>query len=405
MSGTYSSDLNYGKGTDMAGRAFPEIKKHLGFGMMRLPMKEVHEDGAEKPVRIIDNDEVCKMVDTFIDNGFNYFDTAHGYHNGLSEIAVRECLSSRHDRSEYILTDKLTDEYFRTEEEIRPFFESQLEACGVEYFDFYLMHAQDAENFKHFRKCRGYETAFELKKEGKVRHVGLSFHDKAEVLDMILSEYPEVEIVQIQINYLDDEDPVVESRKVYEVCRRHGKPVLVMEPVRGGNLVKLPEAGQAILDSLRAETGSSCSNAGYAVRFAAGFDGMEVVLSGMSNFEQMTDNISSMKDLVPLTEKECSALYKVADAFRALGAIPCTACRYCIEENHCPMNIDIPGIFKCYNSMLLFNESFPWMNYGLVTSGEHGKASECVECGMCEGVCPQHLEIRELLKKAAAMFE
>lgn len=388
----------------MGNRSFPEIKKHLGFGMMRLPMKDA-QDAEGKAVKVIDNDLVCDMVDAFIANGFNYFDTAHGYHNGLSEIAIRECLTSRHDRSEYLLTDKLTDEYFKCEEDIRPFFESQLEACGVDYFDFYLMHAQDAENFEFFKKCRAYETAFELKKEGKVRHVGFSFHDKAEVLDKILTEYPEVEIVQIQFNYLDYEDLLVESRKVYEICRKHGKPVLVMEPVKGGHLVRLPEAGQKLMDDMREKTGSDCSNAGYAVRFAAGFDGMEVILSGMSDMEQLEDNMKYMKDFTPLTADECDVLFKVADTFRDLGSIPCTACRYCIEENHCPMSIRIPDIFNCYNKMLLFNEALPWMNYDLVTSGDNGKASDCIGCGMCEGVCPQHLEIRSLLKKAADMFE
>ncbi len=379
----------------MADRYFPEIKKHLGFGMMRLPMN------GDK----IDNATVCNMVDAFIDNGFNYFDTAHGYHNGLSEIAIRECLTSRHDRSEYLLTNKLTDEYFKSEEDIRPLFESQLEACGVDYFDFYLMHAQNATNFEFFKKCRAYETAFELKKEGKVHHVGLSFHDKAVVLDKILTEYPEVELVQIQFNYLDYEDVSVESRKVYEVCRKHGKPVVVMEPVRGGNLVKLPEAGQKLLDDLRSETGSDCSNAGYAIRFAAGFEGMEMILSGMSDMAQIEDNMSCMKDFDPLTEKEIEALLDVAESFRALGAIPCTGCRYCIEENHCPMNIRIPSIFNVYNNKLMFNQEYPWSNYATVTADDKGKASDCIECGMCENVCPQHLEIRELLKKAAAMFE
>ena len=379
----------------MADRYFTEIKKHLGFGMMRLPMN------GDK----IDNAKVCDMVDAFLDNGFNYFDTAHGYHNGLSEIAIRECLTSRHDRSEYLLTNKLTDEYFKSEEDIRPLFESQLEACGVDYFDFYLMHSQNGEAFEKFKKCKAYETAFELKKEGKVHHVGLSFHDKAVVLDRILTEYPEVEIVQIQFNYLDYEDVSVESRKVYEVCRKHDKPVVVMEPVRGGNLVKLPEAGQKLLDGLRSETGSDCSNAGYAIRFAAGFEGMEMILSGMSDMAQIEDNMSYMKEFVPLTAKEKETLLAVAESFRALGAIPCTGCRYCIEENHCPMNIRIPSMFTVYNNKLMFNQEYPWSNYATVTADDKGKASDCIECGMCENVCPQHLEIRNLLKKVAGMFE
>ncbi len=383
----------------MKNREFKEIKKHLGFGMMRLPMK----DGK------IDNKETCRMVDRFLERGFNYFDTAHGYHNGLSEVAVRECLSSRHDRSEYLLTNKLTDEYFKSEEEIRPLIDSQLAACGVEYFDFLLMHAQNAKNFEYFKKCRAYETAFDLKAEGKVRHVGLSFHDKAVVLDRMLTEYPEIEIVQIQFNYLDYESVDVESRKVYEVCRKHGKPVLIMEPVRGGNLVNLPDEAQKVFDELRAETGSDCSNAGYALRFAAGFEGIEVVLSGMSNMDQMEDNLdifsSDNGEFAPLSEEELAAVNKVSDVFASLGAIPCTGCRYCIEENHCPMEIKIPSLFSCYNDVVLFGKEDPWCTYASVIEGGSGKPGDCIECGMCEAVCPQHLEIRDLLKKVADKFE
>ena len=381
-------------------RAFKEIKGHLGFGMMRLPMK----DGA------IDNETVCTMVDRFIDRGFNYFDTAHGYHDGKSEIAVREWLTSRHERSEYLLTDKLTDEYFKSEEDIRPLIQQQLDTCGVEYFDFLLMHNQNSKNFGFFKECRAYETAFELKKEGKVRHVGLSFHDKAEMLDRILNEYPQIEIVQIQFNYLDYESLEVESRKVYEVCRKHNKPVLIMEPVRGGNLVKLPEEAQKVFDELRSETGSDCSNAGYALRFAAGFEGIEVVLSGMSNIEQMEDNLNVFSadgenGFIPFNDLEYAAVEKVAGIFNAKGVIPCTQCRYCIEENHCPMEIRIPSLFSSYNRKIMFDEVLPWMTYEMLTSEGHGKASDCIECGMCESVCPQHLEIRDLLKKVAERFE
>jgi len=383
----------------MNNRAFGEIKKHLGFGMMRLPMKD------DK----IDNEQTCAMVDRFIERGFNYFDTAHGYHNGMSEVAVRECLTSRHDRSEYLLTDKLTDEYFKSEEDIRPLIDSQLEACGVEYFDFLLMHAQSARNYDFYKKCRAYETAFALKAEGKVRHVGISFHDKAEVLDRILNDYPEVEIVQIQFNYFDYESVSVESRKVYEVCRRHGKPVLVMEPVRGGNLVDLPDAAQKVFDELKAETGSSCSNAGYALRFAAGFDGIEVVLSGMSDMDQMEDNLDTFSccdgDFAPLDEKEQEAVRKVSDVFGSMGAIPCTGCRYCVEENHCPMEINIPSFFSGYNGKVVFGKVNPWETLEVIVKRGSGKPSDCIECGMCEAVCPQHLEIRELLKKVAEKFE
>ena len=231
------------------------------------------------------------MVDTFLEQGFNYFDIAHGYLNGKSELALKECLTSRHKREEYILTDKLTMPYFNKKEDIRPFFESQLEACGVEYFDFYLMHAQSKDIFAHFKKCHAYETALELKEEGKIRHFGISFHDKAEVLEEILKEYPQIEVVQIQFNYVDYEDPAVESRKCYEVCRKYNKPAIIMEPVKGGNLVNLPEDARKILDDLHGG-----STASYAVRFAASFEGVMMVLSGMSNLEQMKDNLSYMKE-------------------------------------------------------------------------------------------------------------
>ena len=217
-----------------------KVKKNFGFGCMRLPMNGDQVDIAE----------TTRMVDEFLAQGFNYFDTAHGYIGGKSELALKECLTSRYPREAYSLTDKLTDSYFKTEADIRPFFESQLEACGVDYFDFYLMHAQNADNFKKFKACRAYETAFALKAEGRIRHVGLSFHDRAEVLDQILTEYPQIEVVQIQFNYLDYDDIAVQSRKCYEVCRKHGKPVLVMEPVKGGSLVNLPEEAKKVLDDL-----------------------------------------------------------------------------------------------------------------------------------------------------------
>ena len=269
------------------------IKKNFGFGCMRLPM--IGEE--------VDIEQTKQMVDAFLDAGFNYFDTAHGYIQGKSEKALKTCLTSRYPREKYILTDKLTANYFKTEADIRPFFESQLEICGVEYFDFYLMHAQGLVNYDHFKECRAYETAFALKKEGKIRHVGISFHDRAEVLERILTEYPEIEVVQIQFNYVDYDDPAVQSRKCYEVCRKFNKPVIVMEPVKGGNLVNLPEDAKAVLEDLHG--GSPVS---YAIRFVAGFPGMMMVLSGMSSMEQMKDNLSCMKDFQPLNETELEAV-------------------------------------------------------------------------------------------------
>lgn len=372
-------------------KSFPEIKTFFGFGCMRLPMK-----GTE-----VDIEQFKEMTDYFIENGFNYFDTAHGYIDGKSELAIKEALTSRYSRDKYLLTDKLTEPYFNKEEDIRPFFQSQLDACGVEYFDFYLMHAQNATNFEKFKKCNAYETAFKLKEEGKIKHVGLSFHDKAEVLDKILTTYPQIEIVQIQFNYVDFEDPGVQSKKVYDVCRKHNKPVIVMEPVKGGSLIKLPDEAQKVYD----EMPSGLSNASYAIRFAAGFDGIRVVLSGMSDMAQMKDNVSFMKDFKPLDESEMGAVAKVTGIYKGLDVIPCTACHYCVEENHCPMSIKIPELFACLNTKKIFNDWNQNMYYNALTTDGAGKASDCIGCGGCESVCPQHLEIRDLLTKVAAEFE
>ncbi len=369
---------------------FDNVKKNFGFGCMRLPMLE---GGKE-----VDLEETKRMVDTFLEQGFNYFDTAHGYLEGKSELAIKECLTKRHKREEYILTDKLTMAYFQKQEDIRPFFESQLEACGVDYFDFYLMHAQSKDIFEHFKKCHAYKTALELKKEGKIRHFGISFHDKAEVLEEILKEYPQIEVVQIQFNYLDYEDPAVQSKKCYEVCRKYQKPVIVMEPVKGGNLVNLPDDARQILDDLKGG-----STASYAIRFAASFDGIMMVLSGMSNLEQMKDNLSYMKDFQPLNDTELAAVKAVADVFHSKHMIPCTACRYCVEG--CPQHISIPDLFACMNAKTVFHDWNADYYYNMVHTVHNGKASACVKCGKCEKVCPQHLQIRELLEGVAKEFE
>jgi hypothetical protein len=364
------------------------IKKNLGFGCMRLPMQ-----GEE-----VDYEEFSKMVDLFLENGFNYFDTAHGYVSGKSEIALRECLTKRYPRERYILTDKLTTVYFKKEEDIRPVFEEQLAACGVEYFDFYLMHAQSEEIFAKFKQCHAYEKAFELKKEGKIRHVGISFHDTAEILEQILTEYPQIEVVQIQLNYIDYEDVAVQSRKCLEVCQKFNKPVIVMEPVKGGNLVNLPAEAQAVFDALQGG-----SNASYAIRFAASCPQVMMVLSGMSNLEQIQDNTSFMEKFVPLNDDEREAVEKVCQILRAQNTIPCTACRYCTDG--CPRKILIPDLFACMNAKKVFNDWNQDYYYNEVYTVNNGKASACIKCGKCETICPQHLNIRELLQDVAKEFE
>jgi predicted aldo/keto reductase-like oxidoreductase len=373
----------------MENEFFSNIKNKFGFGCMRLPMVDGEVDTAE----------FTRMVDAFLDAGFNYFDTAHGYLGGKSEIALRECLTKRYPRERYILTNKLTNFFFQKEEDIRPFFESQMEACGVSYFDFYLMHAQSEDHFAYFKKCRAYETALELKAEGKIKHFGISFHDRAAVLEKILVEYPQIEVVQIQFNYVDYEDAAVESRKCYEVCQKYGKPVIVMEPVKGGSLVNLPQEAKGVFDSV----GNGLSYASYAIRFAAGFDQIMMVLSGMSDLEQMQDNLSYMRDFKPLSETERAAVDKVCEIFRGLGAIPCTACRYCTAG--CPKHISIPDLFSCMNAKQIFKDWNQDWYYNEVYTKNGGKASDCIKCGKCEKACPQHLEIRKLLEMVADVFE
>ena len=373
----------------MKNKFFPEINGKFGFGCMRLPMVNGE----------VDMPQFCEMVDAFLDSGLNYFDTAHGYLSGKSELALREGLTSRYPRDRYILTNKLSTHFFTQEDQIRSLFEEQLRACGVEYFDFYLMHAQDGEIFEKYKRCRAYEIALELKEEGKIRHFGISFHDRAEVLDRILTEYPQIEAVQIQFNYLDYEDPSVESRKAYETAEKHGKPVIVMEPVKGGSLVNLPEEAQRVLDDLHGG-----SNASYALRFAAGFENMMMVLSGMSTLEQIRENVAFMAEPVSLNEEEQEAIRRVREIFSSLNMIPCTACHYCVLDNDCPKNIPIPELFSCYNLKTTFH-SWNQDYYYTIQTRDRGKASECLKCGKCERICPQHLEIRKLLVQVAQEFE
>lgn len=357
---------------------FPEIKKNFGFGMMRLPM-----NGDQ-----VDISATIEMVDAFLEAGFNYFDTAHPYIGGQSEDAIKTCIADRYPRDRFILADKLSGGCFEKEEDIRPLFRKQLEKCGVEYFDFYLMHALSADRHVMYQNTRAYDIAQELKAEGKVRHVGMSFHDTAEVLDKILTDRPELEFVQLQLNYVDWEDPRVQARACYEVCRKHNKPVIVMEPVKGGSLVNLPEKALAMMEN---------SPASYAIRYAAGHEGIMMVLSGMSNQEQMEDNLSFMTDFLPLNDQEQETVAKVRTLYQAQHRIPCTACRYCTDG--CPAGIPIPEIFACMNDKRQ-EKGEPEKVYAAFENN----ASACVGCGQCENVCPQHLQIRDLLTEVAQTF-
>ncbi len=363
--------------------------KNFGFGCMRLP--KIGEQ--------VDYAEFTRMVDAFMAQGFTYFDTAHVYIGGQSETALRDCLVRRYPREAFQLTDKLSGSRFQKEEDILPLFQRQLEACGVEYFDYYLMHAQNATVDKKFTAAHAYEICTRLKEEGKIRHLGISFHDKAEVLDHLLVKHPEIEVVQIQFNYVDYEDASIQSRKCYEVCRRHNKPILVMEPVKGGSLVNLPPQALAVLEEL-----GGGSPASYAIRYAASFPGVFMVLSGMSDLPQMLDNLSYMKDFQPLSPEEFAAIDRVREIYWRQDLVPCTGCRYCVEG--CPRQIPIPELFTCLNALKqegVFD--FAQTNAYQLATEDRGKASDCIGCGKCENICPQKLRIRRLLETVAARFE
>ena len=361
-----------------------EVKRNFGFGCMRLPMK-----GDE-----VDFEHVNRMVDLFISEGFNYFDTAHGYIDGKSERAVKKCLTDRYARDQYVLANKLSDWYFKTEAEVLPFFEQQLEICGVSYFDYYLFHALNRNNYQKHKECNCFEIVRQLHREGKVKHIAMSFHDTADVLDMILTEQPDIEVVQLQINYLDYDDPGVQSKACYDVAVKHGKKVIVMEPVKGGALVNLPPAGVEVFEAL-----GDAAPVSYALRYAASFPEVFMVLSGMGDMDMMRANIKTMHPFRPLSEQELAATDKVREIIRRYKQIPCTKCRYCTEV--CPKHVPIDRLFAMYNEYALARVTKKQAAKNMATLD--GKATDCIECGKCEKICPQGINIKERLKTLAKM--
>ncbi len=363
---------------------FEKVKRNFGFGCMRLPMTDGEVDKAE----------FCKMIDAFIEAGFNYFDTAHGYIEGKSEKAIRDCLTSRYDRDSYVLANKLSDWFVKTEADVRPLFEEQLKICGVDYFDFYLFHAVNRNSYKKHRELKSFETISALKSEGKIKHVAMSFHDTADILDMILSEQEQIEAVQLQLNYLDYDDPGVQSKKCYDVAVAHGKKVIVMEPVKGGALVNLPPAALAEFEAL-----GDAPPVSYALRYAASYPEVFMVLSGMGNMEMIESNIKTMYPFTPLNELELAVCDKVRGIIRQYNHIPCTACKYCADV--CPKSIPVADLFAAYNEYALARVSKKDTKAKLEAFDI--KASDCIECGACEDICPQSIEIRQKLQRLAKM--
>lgn len=371
--------------------------KKLGFGLMRLPAV----DEADKSK--VDVERVCHLADRFLAEGFTYFDTAACYHSGNSEQAFRGAVAKRYPREAYTITDKLSLFMLKEASEMPGFFEKQLENCGVEYFDYYLLHSLDEGAAKQAEEWGAFDFMLEKKAKGLVKHVGFSFHDKAEVLDKILTRHPEMEYVQLQLNYADWEDSEVQSRKCYEVCVKYGKPVLVMEPIKGGMLANVPAEAEALLKGARPEM----SVASWAIRFAASQENVFMVLSGMSDEQQVEDNLSYMKDFAPLSDEEKDLVAKSAAIIKSKEKVPCTGCRYCTDG--CPMKIAIPDYFKLLNRISMFGEgqlaSVKSIYKDRTEKEGHGKASDCVGCRQCEEHCPQHLPITEYLEEAAKTFE
>lgn len=371
--------------------------KKLGFGLMRMPLLNSSDQTS------VDVEQVKKMVDMFIERGYTYFDTAWMYHDYQSENVVKMALTSRHPRDSFTLTTKLHSGYFETLEDRDKIFNKQLEKTGVEYFDYYLLHAIDSTTFNKYEEFDCFNWLADKKEKGLIKHMGFSFHDSAEMLDKILTKYPQVEFVQLQINYLDWESQWVQSRACYETARKHNKPVIIMEPIKGGTLAKLPEAAEIILKNYAPD----CTPASWALRFVATLPGVMMVLSGMSDINQLDENTKLFDSFKPMTDEERKICFEVAEVINKKITIPCTACSYCTEG--CPMNIAIPQYFSMYNEdMREHLEEKGWTvnfsNYDVVTS-KHGKAKDCIECGQCENACPQHLPIIKYMKDVSKHFD
>ena len=370
--------------------------KKLGFGLMRLPLTDPN-DGASVDVELLKT-----MVDAFLEKGFTYFDTAWMYCGFQSECAIREALVKLHPRDSYTLADKLHAGFLKTKEDRERIFQEQLRKTGVDYFDYYLLHDVGTDHYKTYQELDCFRWLEEKKAQGLARHIGFSYHDNAELLDRVLTEHPEVEFVPLQLNYLDWDSEGVQSRKCYETAVKHGKPVIVMEPVKGGTLARVPESVEKMFREARPEM----SIPSWAIRFAASLEHVMVVLSGMSNMEQLLDNTDYMADFQPLSAQEQALVKKAVDAINSTIVIPCTGCSYCTEG--CPQRIAIPKYFSLYNADLQEIKEKSWRpqgEYYTRLTMNFGKASDCLECGQCEQVCPQHLPIIRHLKDVAARFE
>ena len=368
--------------------------KKLGFGLMRLPLLDAEDSTS------VDIELLKQMVDVFMERGFTYFDTAWNYHKFSSENAIKAALVDRYPRDSFTLTTKLHVAFVESKEERDRIFAEQKRKTGVEYFDYYLMHALSRKNYDKYKELEMFEWLSERKANGEVKHIGFSFHDDAQFLDELLTEHPEVEYVQLQINYLDWESEDVQSRKCYEVACKHGKQVLIMEPVKGGALANVSSMVKDVFTAYDAQA----SIASWAIRYAASLDNVFMVLSGMSNMEQVLDNTSYMMHFEPLNKEEYACIDEALNIMKNDAYVQCTSCRYCVEG--CPQNINIPHLISLYNADLREPEQHAIQkNYYETHVEQNAPASACIGCGQCEGVCPQKLPIIKILQKIAKHFE
>lgn len=374
------------------------MNTRLGFGCLRLPLKDPRD------ITSINSAEFSRLADMFIENGFGYFDTAYTYHSCFSEAAVREAVVKRHKRDEFQLATKMPMHLFQSHAGLEEIFSAQQKNCGTDFFDRYLLHSLNAGAYAKAEEFDAFGFAAEKKQDGHIGKFGISYHDSPELLDKVLTEHPEIDFVLLQINYIDWENPGVQSRMCYETARRHHKPVLVMEPVKGGNLAAVPQDAEKLMRDYNPNT----SPASWALRFAAGLEGVETVLSGMNTAEQVRENMQTFANPAPLNTKELEILRKVTDSINAHPQIPCTACRYC--EAGCPQNIAIAEYFALYNSAKQDNAqtagaASSQFFYYLNLTASRGKASDCIDCGQCMEICPQHIPVPERIADVAEMFE
>ncbi len=361
--------------------------KRLGFGLMRLPLHDATDQ------KSIDYGCLNQMVDLYMAKGFTYYDTGYPYHMGMSEIAFREAVVKRYPRECFTITDKMPLMNITEAEQYPEIFAEQLERCGVDYFDYYFLHALGQRNYTAVQDMDGFGFISEMKSKGKIRHIGFSYHDNADFLDKVLTEHPEVELVQLQINYADWDDIGIQSRKCYDVCCKHGKQVVVMEPLKGGILAQLTQEAEELLKNNR----PNMSVASWGIRFAASLKNVMVVLSGMSDMEQMRDNLECMEQFEPLKKDEQMLLKDVNTILKKETAVPCTGCRYCVDG--CPKNIIIPEVFAIYNDFQRHGVRGGAMMRYMDLISVSGKPKDCIECKRCERSCPQHLPIAEYLKQ------